>query len=217
MRGTRIPTPPVLAALVRAWNGDETEWLKRRTETEQEIAEAEVQPEGATKPVKPAKPANVAPPALAQMPEAQEVAGIDDDRSQRLKEWDLIERQVAAEGPRGQVVRDVGPPWTQMYRTITGTNDPIPFDMPLEQILLPWIIHDEARGTRELKEMWSALRREAGYPTLREIATDVKRSVMEVSWVLRGRGSPKVALETYMALMERALRLRSHDSPRASG
>ncbi|MET9462436.1 hypothetical protein ABZY05_46815 [Streptomyces canus] len=37
MRGTRMPTRPVLAALVRAWNGDPEEWLVRRTETEAEI------------------------------------------------------------------------------------------------------------------------------------------------------------------------------------
>ncbi|MFJ4031522.1 hypothetical protein [Streptomyces griseoluteus] len=37
MRGTRIPTVPVLAALVRAWNGNEKEWLKLRSQTEQEI------------------------------------------------------------------------------------------------------------------------------------------------------------------------------------
>ncbi|MFD8726277.1 helix-turn-helix domain-containing protein [Streptomyces sp. NPDC059629] len=39
LRGTRIPTVPVLAALVRAWGGDQTEWLIRRTETEAEIEE----------------------------------------------------------------------------------------------------------------------------------------------------------------------------------
>ncbi|WP_406444586.1 helix-turn-helix domain-containing protein [Streptomyces sp. NBC_00631] len=37
MRGARIPTVPVLAALVRAWGGDQVEWLIGRTETEAEI------------------------------------------------------------------------------------------------------------------------------------------------------------------------------------
>lgn len=37
LRGARIPTVPVLAALVRAWGGDQAEWLIRRTETEAEI------------------------------------------------------------------------------------------------------------------------------------------------------------------------------------
>ncbi|WP_199577545.1 hypothetical protein [Streptomyces sp. CRB46] len=37
MRGLRIPTVPVLAALVRAWGGDEKEWRRRRTEVEDEL------------------------------------------------------------------------------------------------------------------------------------------------------------------------------------
>ncbi|WP_443059998.1 helix-turn-helix domain-containing protein [Streptomyces sp. NBC_00467] len=37
LRGERIPTVPVLAALVRAWGGDPTVWLKRRTQAEAEI------------------------------------------------------------------------------------------------------------------------------------------------------------------------------------
>ncbi|MGW1539748.1 hypothetical protein ACWCPM_05640 [Streptomyces sp. NPDC002309] len=37
MRGARIPTVPVLAALVRAWNGDPGHWLRFRSETEAEI------------------------------------------------------------------------------------------------------------------------------------------------------------------------------------
>lgn len=37
MSGKRMPTVPVLAALVRAWNGDPEEWLVHRTRTEQEI------------------------------------------------------------------------------------------------------------------------------------------------------------------------------------
>ncbi len=52
MRGTRIPTVPVLAALVRAWNGNEKEWLKLRSQTEQELeqlrrrrSDAEIVPE----------------------------------------------------------------------------------------------------------------------------------------------------------------------------
>ncbi|WP_055566391.1 hypothetical protein [Streptomyces atriruber] len=37
MRGQRIPTVPVLAALVRAWGGDEGWWLRFRTATEEEL------------------------------------------------------------------------------------------------------------------------------------------------------------------------------------
>ncbi|MGW8791145.1 hypothetical protein ACWGND_11595 [Streptomyces althioticus] len=37
MRGERIPSRDVLAALVRAWGGDEAEWTKRRTEIEDEV------------------------------------------------------------------------------------------------------------------------------------------------------------------------------------
>ncbi|MFE7935608.1 helix-turn-helix domain-containing protein [Streptomyces sp. NPDC057456] len=43
LRGTRIPTVPVLAALVRAWGGDPTEWLIRRTETEDDIERLRLQ------------------------------------------------------------------------------------------------------------------------------------------------------------------------------
>ncbi|MEU0414521.1 hypothetical protein ABZ307_43075 [Streptomyces griseorubiginosus] len=38
MGGKRIPTVPILAALVRAWNGDEAEWLTRRTEAVAAVA-----------------------------------------------------------------------------------------------------------------------------------------------------------------------------------
>lgn len=37
MGGKRIPSIPVLAALVRAWNGDEVEWQTRRSDTEAEL------------------------------------------------------------------------------------------------------------------------------------------------------------------------------------
>ncbi|MEU1852927.1 hypothetical protein ABZ499_27590 [Streptomyces sp. NPDC019990] len=37
LRGTRIPTIPVLAALVRAWGGDQQAWVARRTAVEDEI------------------------------------------------------------------------------------------------------------------------------------------------------------------------------------
>ncbi|CAL9650830.1 helix-turn-helix domain-containing protein [Streptomyces sp. enrichment culture] len=37
LRGERLPSVPVLAALVRAWGGDEVHWLTRRMETETEI------------------------------------------------------------------------------------------------------------------------------------------------------------------------------------
>lgn len=43
LRGVRIPTVPVLAALVRAWGGDQAEWLIRRTETEAEIERLRLQ------------------------------------------------------------------------------------------------------------------------------------------------------------------------------
>jgi transcriptional regulator with XRE-family HTH domain len=43
MRGKRIPSLPVLAALVRSWSGDEGEWARRRTETEQEIERLRLQ------------------------------------------------------------------------------------------------------------------------------------------------------------------------------
>ncbi|MET7609044.1 helix-turn-helix transcriptional regulator [Streptomyces avermitilis] len=41
LRGQRIPTVPVLAALVRAWGGDEAYWLRLRTATEEEELERE--------------------------------------------------------------------------------------------------------------------------------------------------------------------------------
>ncbi len=43
LRGARIPTVPVLAALVRAWGGDQAEWLIRRTETEAEMERLRLQ------------------------------------------------------------------------------------------------------------------------------------------------------------------------------
>lgn len=39
LRGQRLPTRPVLGALVTAWGGDATEWLIRRTVTEGELEE----------------------------------------------------------------------------------------------------------------------------------------------------------------------------------
>ncbi|WP_420037761.1 hypothetical protein ACN2WE_40885 [Streptomyces sp. cg28] len=37
LRGERMPTLPVLGALVRAWGGDEREWTRRRSETEDAV------------------------------------------------------------------------------------------------------------------------------------------------------------------------------------
>ncbi|MFD5734905.1 helix-turn-helix domain-containing protein [Streptomyces sioyaensis] len=63
LRGQRIPTRPVLEAMVSAWKGDAVEWLKKRSETEAEIEASRGQrnPTSPRRLVSPRKPAGFVP------------------------------------------------------------------------------------------------------------------------------------------------------------
>ncbi|MFI9205537.1 helix-turn-helix domain-containing protein [Streptomyces sp. NPDC053048] len=67
LRGRRVPTRPVLGALVRAWGGDPAEWLMKRTAVEAELEAARgARPVGtAQPPVLPAPPVATPVPTVA--------------------------------------------------------------------------------------------------------------------------------------------------------
>lgn len=56
LRGRRLPTRPVLGALVTAWGGDAWEWLARRTVTEAELEKVRAPESSRTRVTPPAEP-----------------------------------------------------------------------------------------------------------------------------------------------------------------
>jgi transcriptional regulator with XRE-family HTH domain len=69
LRGTRVPTRHVLAALVRAWGGNEPEWMEKRSAVEAETAAARLH-QRANLPTDPQQP--TAPSVRVTSPEIEE-------------------------------------------------------------------------------------------------------------------------------------------------
>ncbi|MFF5968265.1 helix-turn-helix domain-containing protein [Streptomyces collinus] len=150
MRGTRMPTVPVLAALVRAWNGDPEEWLVRRTETEQEIERLRThsaergQPRPELDRAMKALGAGLA--ALGSAPK-------------------VFEPRVAAQAPSAAPLAEAGPT-----------------DVEIKEEFLRRLTEPDG----DVVDLWDELRKHAGHPTVRMVASASRVTFSTASNVLRG-------------------------------
>ncbi|MER7983788.1 hypothetical protein [Streptomyces sp. NPDC095817] len=141
LRGERIPTVPVLGALVRAWGGDEVEWRKLRTETETLAERARLQ---------------------SARPKGRELTAVE------------VEQSIAR-GKRiaTDIMGRVGNVQMQKALMEVARNDAA-------------VLADLRRHRRyDDVQYWTALRRLAGAPTVREISNGTTVSQSDVARVLK--------------------------------
>lgn len=176
MGGKRIPSIPVLAALVRAWNGDEVEWLTRRsaTQTELEVLRREAVAQALPDGVPPARvgeavgknhPIELPPEARESVMKA--IYGHFVDRAEMLE----------------KAYRDR--PTADLVAQLTSKDPNLEY------------------GERERAVFWKLLRQRAGAPTIRDIAYGaggVRHTI--VSEVLSGRHDPVFTRPVLEALRE---------------
>ncbi|MDN3249736.1 helix-turn-helix transcriptional regulator [Streptomyces sp. ZSW22] len=156
MRGQRIPTVPVLRALVRAWHGDAGEWLTRRTETEQELERLRL--EGKSEPWH---------PALSLQ---QAMVGLGTFVQQVGENAAKASREASPEPDPGSV------------SPTADLSFPELLALP-EDVLVSTLIN--ANGADAL-DFWITLRRRAGYPRLRDIADGANVAFHVVADVTKG-------------------------------
>jgi transcriptional regulator with XRE-family HTH domain len=156
MRGERIPTVPVLAALVRAWNGDPQEWLVRRTETEQEVEQLRMQ--------------------LAERARSH---------SEDRQEMDRLKSQMTLMGLDTDTVVDRRAPRAEPgLRYLGGTAPDFQIMHWSKNELLDLLTaQTDEEGAHNL---WITLRLNAGQPRLRTIARASGVSFSAVSEVVKG-------------------------------
>lgn len=96
LRGQRIPTRPVLEAMVTAWGGDPVQWLKRRSSTE---AEVEASRGGREVKATPRKTSLVSPVSPAPLPKDERETALsrfaNDLRDLRLQAGQPSLREIA--------------------------------------------------------------------------------------------------------------------------
>ncbi|MEU1044071.1 helix-turn-helix transcriptional regulator [Streptomyces sp. NPDC005897] len=156
MRGERIPTVPVLAVLVRAWHGDASEWLTRRTETEQELERLRLE----RKPG-PWHPAQTVGDALAGMKMIVQRVG---------------EAAAKATSDASLEVDDGSVPPTAHFSFAEMIA------LPEDVLVSVLVTADDA----DIQEFWSTLRRRAGQPRLRTISDDANVAFQVVADVMKG-------------------------------
>ncbi|MYR57794.1 hypothetical protein GTY54_16660 [Streptomyces sp. SID625] len=150
LRGTRIPTVPVLAALVRAWGGDPAEWLTRRTETEDEIERLRLQ--------------------------AHRRAGPEERQRTEL-------RSIARRGHEAflAILENHGDV------KVADIREPGPEYLKLKKWSDKDVLASLRRNPRYADtDFWDILRRQAGSPTIRTIASRSRVPQSEVGKILRG-------------------------------
>ncbi|WP_327345976.1 helix-turn-helix transcriptional regulator [Streptomyces europaeiscabiei] len=187
MRGTRVPTLPVLAALVRAYGGDEAEWTKFRSKVEDELERERL--------------------------ELRELLGRerpphDGDQGEPREGWTggtLFNRGPSAREQHMHMLisalADLDDPYARNL-VDEGTIDEYVRDSPLDperrrlnkearQKALARIAASEAaEDAHASATQWADWRRLAGNPRIRTIAIDARLSFKAVSEVLRGLVDP---------------------------
>lgn len=235
MRGQRIPTVPVLAALVTAWNGDPVWWLEFRTSTEKEIEQlrlerkatsAEVVPSpGTTRDGRehdrlasgPDRDLSVDSPAelIRQLRAAEEALG--QHRSM------LLQRQASARIPDSAdlFLSDVQDHLRSSRALSTTDGDHMYGAWQAKTVaekMLNELPYEEAverlASGLDTEYVWAQLRNLAGAPTVRELANATGMTQDQVSRALRGRPLPTDRAEVlfhYMVNRAAAIRARSQE------
>ncbi|MFI0242506.1 helix-turn-helix domain-containing protein [Streptomyces sp. NPDC016845] len=221
LRGERIPTVPVLAALVRAWGGDETEWMRRRTQVEDEIErlrlmdgrkQAHERRAGwfelrsvktirhRRKSVDSVSPAEACGDKIKMLKSLLDADLIDDEQYK-----EVLEILLKGAEPT-QPARPVLPPARPKRESL---SDEDPFAGIAWHELL-----EELKQRNDMAPTWDLLRERAGAPTIREIAGAVGVGQSAVSIVLRGRGrgNSKLLTNVFAYLVGR---LESHQAQQA--
>ncbi|WP_399879988.1 helix-turn-helix domain-containing protein [Streptomyces sp. BBFR51] len=161
MRGERIPTLPVLEALVRAWNGNEAEWTKRRTETEDEVERLRL--------AKLKAPTVGLPPT--RLDRHADTAMLMFTGQQWLQ---AEERAPAMAAPSKSLQAAAGRRLVRLRAE--ETVDTSPRGVLLQQL-------QEQEG---MAAVWDVLRERAGAPTIRQIAEAAGTAQRTVASVLNG-------------------------------
>ncbi|MGW6026952.1 hypothetical protein [Streptomyces sp. NPDC055099] len=211
LRGERIPTVPVLAALVRAWGGDEAQWMRKRTLVEDELErqrlreQAEVRREdrsvrrdGTTGYVHSVIPMQANGGSLT--PEEACEAKIRMLRA--LRDADLMDNEAYQEVLESLLL---GAEPKATPRAIVPASLPRaprqenPFaDIEWNQLL------EELKVRNDMGPTWDLLRERAGAPTIRDIAGSVGAGQTAVATVLRGgRGDIKLLTNVFAYLVGR--------------
>ncbi|MFJ4716788.1 helix-turn-helix domain-containing protein [Streptomyces sp. NPDC088785] len=218
LRGQRIPSVPVLAALVRAWDGDEAEWMQKRTQVEDEVERSRLRtrgelsleaPDGATvaRTVESDRMqlrVSEDDEVLHAIREARRSLDRDPD-NERLKEWldVLLSRPVTGE----PVEEPPAPSNSNSSREVSdalksaigaASTDEIVRELESRQVYSL----GEARGAEE-RLLWRELRLRAGAPAIRAISLQAGVAQAEVGAVLRGEPALGAA-EVIAALDEMA-------------
>lgn len=189
LRGERIPTVPVLAALVRAWGGDPVEWLKRRTETEQEIERLRLQAAALDSEDATADPKGLANSGTVTVIDGEVPVGADDAT------------QPHVEIPGGSLPA----PFARLNSGVRRPSSSVLDDVRSASDVENWKSHISGLPTSDLvdkvvfargldedqwREIWTELRRRALAPPLRDIALGAGLSQQQVSLILRGKEAP---------------------------
>ncbi|MFF0092686.1 hypothetical protein ACFYSF_22370 [Streptomyces canus] len=175
LSGNRVPTVPVLAALVRAWNGDEAEWLARRTQTEQELEEARLQRFKDMLDGDSTEPEIHRYMVIAQpMETAAFLENLREDRHARSREYlelmALLERYVEGDISEGQFGDEFAQAMERASQIACNTDSAATSDAPslagpsetfAEQAAVPTESHhDQAEPGKGLNELVAELREE---------------------------------------------------------
>ncbi|MFJ2158148.1 hypothetical protein [Streptomyces sp. NPDC087856] len=187
LRGERIPSVPVLAALVRAWGGDEADWLRLRTETEQAVErlrqanDEEKTPSSRSAEVKLSR--GGARVNLSRSREQAEIQALPADTPSMSERWD------GSSGPRSRhwdffdLISKRERPRPLRHEDLLELRRSGPTAVP-KQVIMQHLqtLHDED----EVRAIWTALRASAGEPTLRTISTHTGEPQSVVSLMFRG-------------------------------
>lgn len=176
MRGTRVPTIPVLAALVLAWNGDPDEWLVRRTNAEQEIERLRRQSEPRKEPVL-WRRAELSPEEQRLVEEVREVILPQDLPATRSPALRTSEAEAADLPPSESTKVD----WGSLIRR-RGAE--------------PEIVHNlMERPAFETAYLWHSLRQRAGAPSVRQISFGTGYPQTIVAQLLKGAFATQLTVQ----------------------
>jgi transcriptional regulator with XRE-family HTH domain len=190
MRGTRVPTLPVLAALVRAWGGDEAEWVRFRSEVEDELERRRLK-------------------LTEEMNErlgGAEIRRISEhEYRETLKAADELIRTLAERGDK-RILEMLAGGFKLMFdhkrysRAVAAIEE-------ASEVQARIAAAEAAEDIHRAAEEWYVWRRRAGYPSIRTIASEAQLSFSAVSKVLRGLADPSEEPEITEAVFNV---LRSH-------
>jgi transcriptional regulator with XRE-family HTH domain len=167
MRGQRIPSTPVLAALVRAWGGDEAEWARRRTRVENEIEQLR-QAKPAIAECRPDQPMSYSLFAGSNI-------GQTSKDSERAETYSRLKAVLLGQAPNPEEARKAA-----IDRRLRRLAAEKTVEMNSGDDLVAVVLgqHDAL--------LWDVLREQAGHPTLRQISSKVGIHQAAVGLILKG-------------------------------